>query len=138
MARGQSGTYLKLPKIILHMTFSSEIQSDLDTLYLKYPHIKNNFQQKFELMIEKILDWNSKVNIISRKDIDSLIPNHIIPSLSLLQIKSFEDNETVIDIGTGGGFPGLPLAVLHPKVQFTLLGNYVNGNITLRRLLFQS
>jgi len=69
----------------------------------------------------KLYDWNSKVNLISRKDIDSLVLNHIIPSLSISLVKQFNNDETIIDIGTGGGLPGLPMAIACPNAKFTLL-----------------
>ena len=66
-------------------------------------------------------DWNSKINVISRKDMDQFYCNHVLHSLSIARIASFTENDTVLDIGTGGGFPGIPLAILFPKTQFTLV-----------------
>jgi 16S rRNA (guanine527-N7)-methyltransferase len=66
-------------------------------------------------------DWNSKINIISRKDIDQLYRNHIIHSLTIAFVFSFAKGQQVIDIGTGGGFPGIPLAILFPNTQFHLV-----------------
>ncbi len=65
--------------------------------------------------------WNTRINVISRKDLSNLYINHILHSLSLAKLIPFHPYETVIDIGTGGGFPGIPLAILYPEVRFTLI-----------------
>ena len=77
--------------------------------------------KKFNSLIELYKFWNSKVNLISRKDIDNLYVNHILHSLSIAKIHEFIDGTDVLDVGTGGGLPGIPLAILFPKVNFTLL-----------------
>lgn len=74
---------------------------------------------------EKLQLWNEKINVISRKDIENLYENHIIPSLSLTLLKPFADGSSVIDVGTGGGLPGIPLAIAYPDVQFTLVDRSV-------------
>jgi len=66
-------------------------------------------------------EWNQKINVISRKDIDKIYLNHILHSLSLAKVISFKDNTTLIDVGTGGGFPGIPLAILFPNCKFHLV-----------------
>jgi 16S rRNA (guanine527-N7)-methyltransferase len=65
--------------------------------------------------------WNARINVISRKDLANLYINHVLHSLSLSKIIPFSPGETAIDIGTGGGFPGIPLAIFHPEVHFTLI-----------------
>lgn len=66
-------------------------------------------------------DWNAKINVISRKDIDNLYPHHIIHSLAIAKVLHFQPGTTLLDVGTGGGFPGIPLAILFPDCHFTLI-----------------
>ena len=66
-------------------------------------------------------DWNSKINVISRKDIDELYLRHVLHSLSIAKLISFKENTTLLDVGTGGGFPGIPLAILFPNCSFHLV-----------------
>ncbi|MDR2854301.1 MAG: 16S rRNA (guanine(527)-N(7))-methyltransferase RsmG [Prevotellaceae bacterium] len=66
-------------------------------------------------------DWNAKINVISRKDIENLYEHHILHSLSIAEVIDFKDNTAVLDVGTGGGFPGIPLAILFPKTHFTMI-----------------
>ncbi|WOC50795.1 16S rRNA methyltransferase G [Bergeyella porcorum] len=72
-------------------------------------------------MEELYTEWNAKINVISRKDMESLYEKHILHSLGIAKIMSFSDGTKVLDVGTGGGFPGIPLAILFPNVQFTLI-----------------
>lgn len=66
-------------------------------------------------------DWNAKINVISRKDIQNLYEHHVLHSLGIAKVVNFKDGTTVMDLGTGGGFPGIPLAILFPNVQFHLV-----------------
>ncbi|MNK27405.1 Ribosomal RNA small subunit methyltransferase G [compost metagenome] len=91
-------------------------------LVLKYfPNITSEQKDQFAELETLYKDWNEKINVISRKDTDSLYEKHILHSLGIAKVMEFADNTKVLDIGTGGGFPGIPLAILFPNAQFTLV-----------------
>ena len=86
-----------------------------------FPQLTEQQQQQFAALDALYRDWNAKINVISRKDIDNLYPHHVLHSLGIAKVISFRPGTHVMDIGTGGGFPGIPLAILFPDVQFHLL-----------------
>ena len=92
------------------------------TIIQKYYNDLTNEQlsqfAKLELLYK---DWNSKINVISRKDIDELYLRHVLHSLSIAKLISFKDDTCILDVGTGGGFPGIPLAILFPNCKFHLV-----------------
>lgn len=89
---------------------------------LKYfPNLTEIQKKQFSALYDLYLDWNSKINVISRKDIENLYERHVLHSLGIAQIIKFKPGSAILDVGTGGGFPGVPLAIMFPDVRFTLI-----------------
>ena len=89
---------------------------------LKYfPDLTDNQILQFQKLVALYQDWNAKINVISRKDIDELYTKHVLHSLAIAKIQPFEPGTYVLDVGTGGGFPGIPLAILFPETRFYLI-----------------
>ena len=86
-----------------------------------FPDLSKDQLEKFKNLQGIYKFWNSKVNVISRKDIDNIYINHILHSLSIAKVVQFKNSSRILDVGTGGGFPGIPLAIFFPNVNFTLI-----------------
>ncbi|WP_396182867.1 16S rRNA (guanine(527)-N(7))-methyltransferase RsmG [Flavobacterium sp.] len=86
-----------------------------------FPNLSENQLLQFKKMEELYHYWNSKINVISRKDIEELYIKHVLHSLGIAKVMEFQTKTTILDVGTGGGFPGIPLAILFPEARFYLI-----------------
>lgn len=92
-----------------------------EIIFKYFPNLSDSQKQQFQKMEALYADWNQKINVVSRKDVDELYLRHVLHSLGIAKIAQFAPGQKILDVGTGGGFPGIPLAVLFPDVQFTLV-----------------
>lgn len=91
-------------------------------LILKYfPNLTERQKEQFAALPELYADWNSKINVISRKDMDNFIEHHVLHSLAIAKVMQFNSMADIMDVGTGGGFPGIPLAIMFPDANFYLV-----------------
>lgn len=93
----------------------------MDIILKYFSELSEQQKKQFEALYDLYFDWNSKINVISRKDIENLYEKHVLHSLSIAEIIKFKASSSILDVGTGGGFPGVPLAILFPEVHFHLI-----------------
>ena len=93
---------------------------NFEIIIKNFPNLTEIQTNQFNQLYELYDDWNSKINVVSRKDFESLYEKHVLHSLAIAKYIQFEKGTKVLDIGTGGGFPGIPLAILFPNTEFTL------------------
>ena len=93
----------------------------MEQLLRYFPDLSKKQLDQFILLKELVLDWNTKINVISRKDTENLFNHHILHSLGIAKVIQFIPGTTILDVGTGGGFPGIPLAILFPETKFVLI-----------------
>lgn len=93
----------------------------MDEIIKQFPNLTDNQLVQFRKLEALYHDWNAKINVISRKDIDELYTKHVLHSLAIAKVQPFEPGTYILDVGTGGGFPGIPLAILFPETRFYLI-----------------
>jgi 16S rRNA (guanine527-N7)-methyltransferase len=93
----------------------------MDIIHQYFPDISEIQKRQFQQLEALYEDWNSKINVVSRKDIDELYERHVLHSLGIAKVISFSPKSKILDVGTGGGFPGIPLAIMFPESQFYLV-----------------
>jgi 16S rRNA (guanine527-N7)-methyltransferase len=96
------------------------VKESLQNIYTYFPDLSSDKKKKLELLYPLYEEWNNQINVVSRKDIEHLYLHHVLHSLSIAKFIEFLPQSSVLDIGTGGGFPGIPLAIMFPETQFLL------------------
>ena len=94
---------------------------DSGIVYKYFPDLTDRQKQQFALLGSLYPEWNEKINVISRADIDQLYTRHILHSLAIAKFNLIDQSQNILDVGTGGGFPGIPLAIMYPEKHFTLI-----------------
>ena len=99
----------------------SIFNSQFSILTSYFPDLTDRQKEQYAALYDLYTDWNAKINVISRKDIENLYPHHVLHSLGITHMLRFKPDSSVMDLGTGGGFPGIPLAILFPETHFHLV-----------------
>ena len=104
-------------------------------IILKYfPDLTEEQRKQFAALYDLYIDWNSKINVISRKDIENLYEHHVLHSLGIAKVIQFRPGTSIMDLGTGGGFPGIPLKIMRPDIELTLLDSLNKRLVFLREV----
>lgn len=111
--------------------------TDASLIFQYFPDLTNEQRGQMEALASLYREWNEKINVISRKDIDNLYVNHVLHSLGIAKVNSFLPGADVLDVGTGGGFPGIPLAILFPATRFHLVDS-IGKKITVVKEVAQA
>ena len=93
----------------------------VDLIYSHFPKLSDNQKAQFEKLYSIYEEWNAQINVVSRKDFEFFYERHVLHALGIAKVAQFKPGSDILDVGTGGGFPGIPLAILYPKVRFHLV-----------------
>ena len=95
--------------------------ADVELIYKYFPQLTERQKEQFAALLSLYQDWNAKINVISRKDMDNFYEHHVLHSLAIAKVQPFKTMAEILDVGTGGGFPGIPLAIMFPDAKFYLV-----------------
>lgn len=109
----------------------------IDIIKKYFPSLTTEQEEQFNALNALYHEWNAKINVISRKDIDNLYEHHVLHSLAIAKVINFRDGTNVLDFGTGGGFPGIPLAILFPEANFKLIDGTGRRCVLHKKLLLR-
>jgi 16S rRNA (guanine527-N7)-methyltransferase len=105
----------------IEITLIFKLLQDASIIFHYFPNLSEEQKKQFDQLGPLYVEWNEKINVVSRKDIENIYINHVLHSLGIAKVLSFKAGASILDVGTGGGFPGIPLAILFPKTSFHLV-----------------